>query len=283
MRRDRRRRFPNSQPPRRGEPDLPALTELERFTEASLHQWLAAKANLDALQRALYFQLEPLRQRNVGRLLDALLSQTHPSLSLDGWSRIVDYRYGLEPLCAAGSLKGEGGRFNIGSELSPGTFTAFPALYIAEDYEAAFRERFASPPREHGELSAEELALRSPGSFTQVRLRGHIENLIDVGSLDALKPLRECAPGISDSPRRSAIWAKTRVAPPSGADSFAGHSSAPIASSELANASAAIRLAFQLSDIWAYCRSRRPARNPISVGSARYKALPRLVSKELDR
>ncbi len=145
MRRNRRRRFPDSQPPRRGEPDLPALTELERFTEASLHQWLAAKANLDALQRALYFQLEPLRQRNVGRLLDALLSQTHPSLSFDGWSRIVDYRYGLEPLSGAGSLKGAGGRFNIGSELSPGTFTAFPALYIAEDYEAAFRERFAGP------------------------------------------------------------------------------------------------------------------------------------------
>jgi len=133
MRRDRRRRFPNSQSPRKGEPDLPALTELERFTEASLHQWLAAKANLDALQRALYFQLEPLRQRNVGRLLDALLSQTFPSFSFDGWSRIVDYRYGLEPLSVAGSLKGEGGRFNIGGELSPGAFTAFPALYIAED------------------------------------------------------------------------------------------------------------------------------------------------------
>ncbi len=188
MRRNRRRRFPDSQPPRRGEPDLPALTELERFTEASLHQWLAAKANLDALQRALYFQLEPLRQRNVGRLLDALLSQTHPSLSFDGWSRIVDYRYGLEPLSGAGSLKGVGGRFNIGSELSPGTFTAFPALYIAEDYEAAFRERFAGPTGEADKLSAQELALRSPGSFTQVRLRGRIENLIDVGSLDALKP-----------------------------------------------------------------------------------------------
>lgn len=189
MRRNRRPRPPNSRPPSGGEPDLPALTELERFTQASLRQWLAAKANLDAIQRALYFELEPLRQRNEARLRDALLSQALPSFSFDGWSRIVDYRYGLEPLSVAGSLKGEGGRFNVGNELSPGAFTPFPALYAAEDYDAAFRERFGGPsaPRS-GELSAQELALRSPTSFTQVRLRGLIENLIDVGNLEALKP-----------------------------------------------------------------------------------------------
>ena len=120
MRRGRRPRLPSSRPPpQRGEPDLPALTELERFSQASLHQWLAAKTHLDTLQRALYFELEPLRQRNEARLRDALLSQTLSSFALDGWSRIVDYRYGLEPLSVAGSLKGEGGRFNIGSELSP--------------------------------------------------------------------------------------------------------------------------------------------------------------------
>jgi RES domain-containing protein len=189
MPRGRRPRFPSSQPPsQRGEPDLPALTELERFSHASLHQWLAAKTHLDTLQRALYFELEPLRQRNEARLRDALLSQTLSSFEFDGWSRIVDYRYGLEPLSVAGSLKGEGGRFNIGRELSPAAFTAFPALYVAEDYETAFRERFAGPPSvKPGALSAQELALRSPGSFTQVRLRGVIENLIDVGSLESLK------------------------------------------------------------------------------------------------
>lgn len=189
MRRGRRPRHPNSQrPPQKGESDLPALTELERFSQASLHQWLAAKTNLDSLQRALYFELEPLRQRNEARLLDALLSQALPSFSFDGWSRIVDYRYGLEPLSIAGSLKGEGGRFNIGSELSPGAFTAFPALYIAEDFETAFRERFGGPLETRpAELSAQELALRTPGSFTQVRLRGVIENLIDVGNLETLK------------------------------------------------------------------------------------------------
>ena len=189
MPRNRRPRPPDSQRPlQRGEPDLPALIELERFTQASLRQWLAAKAHLDALQRALYFELEPLRQRNEARLFDALRSQAIASFPFEGWSRILDYRYGMEPLSVAGSLKGEGGRFNLGSELSPGTFTAFPALYIAEDYATAFLERFAGPPRGNPRaLTPQELALRSPDSFTQVRLRGLVENVIDVGNLESLK------------------------------------------------------------------------------------------------
>jgi len=189
MRGNRRLRPPSPQRPlQRGEPDLPALIELERFNQASLRQWLAAKANLDAVQRALYFELEPLRQRNEDRLFDALRSQALPSFSFDGWCRIIDYGYGLQPLSLAGSLKGEGGRFNIGGDLSPGAFTPFPALYIAQDYEAAFRERFASPETSKpGELSAWELALRSPDSFTQLRLLGAVENVIDVGNLEALK------------------------------------------------------------------------------------------------
>ena len=190
MRRNRRPRRPSPQrPPSSGEADLPSLIELERFNQASLRQWLAAKANLDAVQRALYFELEPLRQSNQARLLDALRSQALPSFSFDGWSRIIDYRYGLEPLSLAGSLKGEGGRFNIGADLSPGSFTAFPALYIAEDYETAFRERFGrSATAEPDALTVLELALRSPDSFTQVRLRGLVENVIDVANLESLKP-----------------------------------------------------------------------------------------------
>jgi len=187
MRRNRPR--PPKSQPRRGDPEVPSLIELERFTQASLRQWLAAKANLDSLQRALYFRLEPLRQSNEAQLLEALRSQALASFRFDGWSRIVDYRYALEPLSIVGSLRGDGGRFNIGGELSPGAFTAFPALYIAEDYEAAFRERFGTlaSPRP-GALSAQELALRAPDSFTQVRLRGTVENVFDVGSLEALKP-----------------------------------------------------------------------------------------------
>ena len=187
-----------AQPPevrRRGgghEPDLPSLIELERFSEASLHQWLAAKGNLDAIHRALYFELEPLRQRAESRLLDALCSQALPLYTFDGWSRIVDYRYSLEPLSDAGSLKGDGGRFNVGAELSPGTFAPFPALYIAEDYPTAFRERFGGSEETSSEgLGAIEVVLRSPASFSQVRLHGSVEQVIDIGELESLRPFTD--------------------------------------------------------------------------------------------
>lgn len=241
MRRNRRPRTPSPQrPPSRGEADLPSLIELERFDQASLRQWLAAKANLDAVQRALYFELEPLRQRNETRLLDALRSQALPSFSFEGWSRIIDYRYGLEPLSLAGSLKGEGGRFNIGGDLSPGSFTAFGALYIAEDYEAAFRERFGgSEAAKPDALTTQELALRSPDSFTQVRLRGSVENVIDVGNLEALKSfasvLREFP-----VPRDVRQAARKLGLRPPPADSFAHYPATAVAASKLADASAAV-------------------------------------------
>ena len=136
------RRLPSPgsrRPSAAGEPDLPSLLELERFSETSLHQWLAAKKSLDGLHRSLYFELEPRRQLDEPQLLDALRSQALPAYSFEDWSRIVDYRYALEPLSVAGSLNGDGGRFNVGGALSPGAFTPFPALYVAEDYGTAFR------------------------------------------------------------------------------------------------------------------------------------------------
>jgi RES domain-containing protein len=140
----------------------------------------------------LYFELEALRQRDASRLIDAVASSSLNHFPFDHWSRIVDYRYSLEPLSTAGSIRNEGGRFNIGAALSPGAFTPFAALYIADDYPTAFLERFGSKPDRRGSpLSAEELALRRPGSFTQVRLRGQLEIVLDVGNLDALRPVVE--------------------------------------------------------------------------------------------
>jgi RES domain-containing protein len=189
------RRLPSPRsrhPSAAGEPDLPSLLELERFSETSLHQWLSAKKALDGLHRSLYFELEPRRQLDEAQLLDALRSQALSAYSFEDWSRIVDYRYALEPLSVAGSLNGDGGRFNVGGALSPGAFTPFPALYVAEDYGTAFRERFGlSSNSKQGSLSTEELALRRPGSFVQVRLRGALEQVIDVGNLEALKPFTD--------------------------------------------------------------------------------------------
>ncbi len=191
-----------------GEPDLPSLVELERFTAASMREWKDVATRLGALHRILYFELESLRQRDESRLIDAVRVASSSSFVVDSWSRVVDYRYSLEPLSVDGSLKSIGGRFNIGAELSPGAFTAFPALYLAENYPTAFQERFGSLPGMHSSgLTGEELALRKVDSFTQVRVRGFLENVLDVGDLSALKPIADI---IKEFPLPKAVPATVR-------------------------------------------------------------------------
>lgn len=187
-----RRRRPRANPPRAGasaaEPEGPSLLELDRFSHASLTKWLRMADDLGRLQAALYFGLESARQAHGPVLLDALRAGAGGPFDFDGWSRIVDYRYSLAPLSTAGSVKSEGGRFNIGRRLSPGAFTPFPALYVAEDYATAHCERFGQTPKATtGGLTSAELALRHPNSFTHVRVRGRIDLVLDVGHPAALK------------------------------------------------------------------------------------------------
>lgn len=172
--------------------DSPSLVELERFGAASLHQWKIAAQRMEALQRSLHFGLEIQRQRSEGPLLEAMRSCSSSNFAASGYSRIVDYQYSLDPLSTAGSKKAEGGRFNVGAGLSPGVFTAFPALYCAEDYPTAFLEKFGSSESVHPNgLSGADLALRTPVSFTQVRLNVHLETVLDISEHATLKPLVE--------------------------------------------------------------------------------------------
>ena len=192
-RRQRRRRAEPPRPRRRApEPDGPTLLELERFSHASLAKWLQVSEQLGRLHSALYFGLESSRRSQEPALLDALRAGAHAGFEFKGWSRIVDYRYTLAPLSVAGSLRREGGRFNIGARLSPGAFTPFPALYLGEDYATAYQEKFGlAPGVNSGGLSAAELALRKPGSFTQIQVRGRLDLVIDIGDAMALKPFVE--------------------------------------------------------------------------------------------
>ncbi len=144
--------------------------------------------DLGHLHTALYFGLESVRQANGQALIDAMRAGMTSGFRFSDWSRIVDFRYSLEPLSVAGSIKTEGGRFNIGNRLSPGAFSPFPALYVAEDYATAYRERFGQLPDERTEgLTGAELALRGPASFTHVRVHGQVDLVLDVGDAMALK------------------------------------------------------------------------------------------------
>lgn len=186
----RRARWPRNSYTKRpsSEGDLPSLVLLEQFSQRSLQQWLASARKLTELQSGLFFGLESARQQFSPELIEAIRANLVAGQAFDGWARIVDYRYCLMPLSVAGSLKGNGGRFNIGGSLNPAVFPPFPALYIAEDYPTAFRERFGSDTglKSHG-LTAAELALRASASFTHVALRGQLELVIDISELRSLQ------------------------------------------------------------------------------------------------
>lgn len=191
-RRHRKPAPPRHPPPRQAEPGLPALEVLEEFTQASLAAWRVAARNLEQLSQEMFFGLEARRSRHSRELVDAILAASSGLSDFQGWARLVDYQYTNQPLSVAGSIKGDGGRFNIGAALDPATHTPFPALYVAEDFPTAYKERFGIEQGDsEGGLPASELILRRDASFSHVALNIRLETLIDVGDMHALKPIAE--------------------------------------------------------------------------------------------
>lgn len=102
------------------------------------------------------------------------LAKNSRMLQFEKWIRIVSHKYTLVPLSAKGSiLIPHGGRFNIG-DIDQLKFSRFSALYLAENFETAYKERFGlyNPTKKQLGLSAEELAL--PHSITSVCVKGQI-------------------------------------------------------------------------------------------------------------
>jgi hypothetical protein len=189
VKRGRKGALPGSLPGEQTRAQL-GILELERFSQASLTRWKELSGDLDELQAILYFGVRPEQRRLRGDLIAALQSQPAVEQSLVRWVRNVTYRYSMEPLSAAGSLHGYGGRFNPGADLDPDTLSPFPALYLAQDAETAFREKFQLPStgRVDG-LRPEELALAAAGSFSTVVVNGRLRNVFDMTSPQSLEPV----------------------------------------------------------------------------------------------
>lgn len=190
--RNRKPAPPRRKPPRQPEQGPPPLLALDEFSQGSLAKWREAGRNLDRLSHEMFFGLESRRSRCSAEIVDAIRRSTTGPREFRGWSRLVDYQFTTQPLSMAGSVKGDGGRFNIGAALNPAAYTPFSALYIAEDFPTAFRERFGVDNAEPGRgLTANELVLRKESSFSSVALNARLESVIDVGDLAALKPISD--------------------------------------------------------------------------------------------
>ena len=190
------------------------ILELYRFSEANLRQWQSASENLDELEDVLYFNLEPERRKHRPQLVSALQAIAPLEYEITNWGRLIDYQYSDEPLSCAGSLCSPegGGRFNVGIELDAGTISPWSALYIAQDHETAFREKFQM--ESHGNvdgLTGPELALKPGINFTYLSLTGQLFNVFDLRTDVAVKNLAQILGKIAMPARARALAKELKI------------------------------------------------------------------------
>lgn len=179
----RRRR--NAAPPRRSATQRNDAYLLDEFLHQDLSTWQRKSGLLHKYRIKQFYELESLRELHRQQLVEALRESGPLRQQLSGWTRIVNYRYSLEPLPARGSLS-NGVRFNIGADLDVGQFAPFSALYIASNYDFAYAECFgiADPGVT---LKPHELALRGSSSFSSVVLNGDVQALLDLRDVACIK------------------------------------------------------------------------------------------------
>lgn len=199
--------LPVSRPPRN-------ILELDRFSEANLREWNAASQNLDELAAVFQFGLEPERRKLRPQLLEALQAVEPLVYHIENWVRLIDYQYGLEPLSCAGSLCSPegGGRFNIGIELDPGTLSPWSALYIAENHETAFREKFQLESKGDVDgLTPAELALNPGVNYTAISLCGKMYRVFDLRKDSSVAALAKVLGKIAVPPRARELVKKLKM------------------------------------------------------------------------
>ncbi len=154
---------------------------LDSFTQQQLRAWEIHGDTLQWLSDRIYFELEQQRVARYDALCESLRTAPAIAINVEHWVRVTDWRWNLSPLSPAGSLKGIGGRFNIGNDLDRARNQSFGALYLAENVETAFSEYFGGSQTEmKSGLTLSELALRRPSSFTTFLLKGQLEHVLDL-------------------------------------------------------------------------------------------------------
>lgn len=152
------------------------------------------KMDNDARQLWADFQnyLADEREKRLDEITDALLANAEPNFEGKFYSRIVGSKFSLSPLSSKGSyLMPPGGRFNIGQSISYHSY--FSALYIANDYETAFYEKFNVETNDSKEFSS---SLRSPDSFTHHRINFKLDKIIDLTNNKAINAFYEVVKNI---------------------------------------------------------------------------------------
>lgn len=151
---------------------------LEEFSSEDLAHWNSLSVDAQCYSNAVYFDLEKQRVAHHESLVAALRDAGGVALPITNWVRITGTRWALEPLSPVGSIKGVGGRFNVG-ELLHLRAQVFPALYLAHDLDTAMYEYFGGLPVS-SKLAMHELALRREEGFAVFVLEGQLANVLDL-------------------------------------------------------------------------------------------------------
>ncbi len=162
------------------------IYQLEKLTTKDLEKWTKRSKEIKDYVNQNYDFFATERSRIFLDLKNTLLRNcsTH---SFNNWQRLVSWKYTLHPLSTTGSSEhAVGGRFNYG-KIDPSRFPYFGALYIAEDRDTAFREKYGiSKTGSTTGLTEEELALTKKSSETIISVDGDIYNVLDITNKDTL-------------------------------------------------------------------------------------------------
>jgi len=145
-----------------------------------------------------YHDLEYQRLTISEGLKKTLIEQSINEYHFTDWVRCVPYQYSDDPLSSRGSVCSIGGRFNIGEDIQDGQFTAFNALYIAEDQITALLEKFGVTKSADLEKTMEACFSKKVNTTT-IHVKGVLHNVLDLDSKSALNGFVKLISGIKKS------------------------------------------------------------------------------------
>jgi len=160
------------------------------------HQYLEDKLiqleKLDEEARLLWADFNNYLADERDKVLEDIKESLHGNAIVDyvddNLSRISSSKFSRNPLSSKGSfLVPPGGRFNIGQSISYNSY--FSALYLANDFDTAFAEKYhgSSDIVSDEGLTIEDLGLRKPDSFTHIRSKIELSKVIDLRNNSAIE------------------------------------------------------------------------------------------------
>lgn len=160
---------------------------LDQFDKKNIKKWKQQFQEIAKYYWDHYCFFAHQRSLIFDKLKNSLASNCK-SFEFSKWHRVISYQFSLTPLSARGSILNDpGGRFNIG-DIDQIKFSQFPALYLAEDFETAYKEKYGLYQKEKvSGLTSEELALTSEEAATHVLVKGKIGEVLDITESGTLK------------------------------------------------------------------------------------------------